>query len=438
MVSPRTIPNPPFSRRSLLAGGGLLLAAPALAACGGGGSGTASGSGPADVLFWSQLAGSKQKAGDALIAAFKKAHASDVKLTVDPFGDPDQLNEKLLTSFAGGTAPDILVQTWTFSIAYAANGQLLDLGPLMSKNGPAASAIDPRVLRYGQFDGKTYSVPLFADCQRLFVNTTIAKQFSMDVNTPPKNWAEMREWAIAMTVRKNGKLQSAGLEIFVEGESAWEEFMNLLYGAGGTVLSDDLAKVTFNSPQGIEALTFLQNLMLKDKVCDPGFAEGGLSQQEPFMVGKAAMTMAGTYAVNNTAQAKIPATPVPIPGMNGGQFTFGDTFVFSIPAKSKNADAAYKLIQFALSSAQQQSFAKTSQAVPVLLEAQTDPGLKGETTLQSFIETFGHAPQHPPVVKAYPMIQNFGATQIEACLRGKITPTQALNTAAQQVQAALG
>ena len=110
------------------------------------------------LVFWSQLAGSKKAAGEALEAAFKTAHP-EIALNSSLFAEPSQLNEKILTAINGNTAPDLFIQHWDYTLTYSTGDKLADL-----KTGLANvdfAGLDASLLAYGNIGGQQVSVPLY-------------------------------------------------------------------------------------------------------------------------------------------------------------------------------------------------------------------------------------------------------------------------------------
>lgn len=426
-----------LSRRSIL--GGTIAAAagvaPLLAACAPDEPAASAGTQNKTIEFWSQLAGSKKEAGDALCAAFQGKDG--YQLNVNLLGDPAQMNQKLLTAFAGGTAPDLYIQGWNFSLNYASKGQLLDLTPYMEKHGLKAADIDPRAIAYGQIAGKTYSIPLYYTSKMIGINVKVATDAGLDVNNPPKNWEDMRRWAMAMTKRTGSRLEIAGWGLPDLGSNAFDNFLCAIQSAGGSLLSGDLKKVTLDNAQGIDGLSYLTKLMLEDKVCDPGFLNAGASNSDPFLTGHMGFTTTENWSINLAQKAGTEVKFIPFPSKTGGATSISNPFCFSIPKGSKNPDGAFEFIKFAMSLEQQAKFAATSRNLPALIAAQSDATLQKDKALADFIAGGAFAPKNPPAVPAYQQILTAVAGEIEKAMYGKSTPQEALQAAGKVARSAL-
>jgi multiple sugar transport system substrate-binding protein len=122
-----------------------------------------------------------------------------------------------------------------------------------------------------------------------------------------------------------------------------------------------------------------------------------------FQSGMAAMTTIGHWAVPGYVQAGINFDAAPMPKGPAGQATSVNSAGFVISKDSKNADAAFEFIKFALSEAGQKRLAELGFAIPVLKSvAEGDSYLKqpGQLNQQVFLDSLGFA-HMKPVFKGY-------------------------------------
>lgn len=412
-----------LSRRALLAGmtaGGAALAfgRPAWAQQG-------------DLIFWSQFAGSKGPAGEALEAAFSAAHP-DVSLSSTVYAQPAQLNEKVLTSLSGNTAPDLIVQHWDYNLTYANGDKLLDLSTAMK--GTDLAALDANLLAYGKINGGQYSVPMYGTSRGIGMNRTLIAAAGLDPDSPPQNWAEFTEWAIAATQRaENGLLQVAGFNLFQNDLDAFEVFALFLQGADGTILTADQSAPAFAGPEGIEALQYLSDLVHVHKVTDVGYGLGPGGLAGPFNNSRTAMIIAGNYSTNNALRGGVDFDIFPIPKKNGGFTSLVDPFAYGVPSSGANTEAAIAFVEFALKPEQQIAFALASKNVPVLIEAQSHPEIMADKYLAKFVEVAQYAPPQAPAIPAFSRLVTILARSVQEVLFQRQTAEEALKTAEAQV-----
>ncbi|HWT73116.1 MAG TPA: extracellular solute-binding protein, partial [Mobilitalea sp.] len=107
------------------------------------------------------------------------------------YGAQDGYNDKLMTQFASGTAPDIMQMETGAAPEYYSQGQLLDL----SQTKIDLSAFDPTFLKNnGQFgSGSQYALPTGAAGTAIIVNKDLADKIGIDF-TKPYDWNQLIEW----------------------------------------------------------------------------------------------------------------------------------------------------------------------------------------------------------------------------------------------------
>jgi multiple sugar transport system substrate-binding protein len=387
------------------------------------------------LVFWSQLAGSKKAAGEALEAQFGEKHAQ-VALQSSLYAEPSQLNEKMLTAINGNTGPDLIIQHWDYNLTYASGGKLVDLSKALPN--VAQDDIDPSLLAYGKLKDGQYSMPLYGTSRGLGINRKLIAEAGLNPDKGPQNWAELREWAKAATKRPDGgMLQVAGIQLYQNDLEAFELFTLLLQGAGGTLLTADLSAPAFAGPEGVKALQFISDLVAVDKITDAGFGVGPGGMANPFNQGRAAMLVAGNYSTNNALKGGVDFDVLPIPKENGGFTSLVDPFCFAIRAGAAGEQAAATFIEFALSPEQQIAFAVASKNVPALKSAQQDKAVLADKYLAKFVETASYAPAAAPATPIFPRMMSLVARGVQEVVFQKNTPDKALKAAADEVQTLL-
>jgi multiple sugar transport system substrate-binding protein len=426
------IPNPLLSsgpsRRGLLIGAAATaLGAPLL-------SRRAAAADEQSLVFWSQFAGSKKPAGDALEAAFKAANPS-IKFNSSLYADPKQLNEKLLTAINGNTAPDLFVQHWDYTLTYAGGGKLVELKKALSDIDFAT--LDASLLKYSMLDGAVYSMPMYGTSRGLGFNRKLVSEAGLDPNKPPRNWDELRTWAKAMTKRGGGMLQVAGFNLYQNDLESWELFNLLLQGAGGSMFTPDLKAPNFAGAAGVRALKFLLTLLHEDGVTDLGFGQSGGGMANVFNQGRVGMVVAGNYSVNSARAGGIDFDITPFPAEKDGYTSLVDPFSYGVPTAAKSQAAALAFIRFALSEDEQVKFAVASKNVPMLKAAQKNAAIGSDPILPKFVECARYAPEASLAIPAFSRMVTILARVVQEALFKRMTPEAALNAAATEVQGLL-
>ncbi|WP_407343798.1 extracellular solute-binding protein [Pengzhenrongella phosphoraccumulans] len=342
---------------ALLASGTL-----ALTACGGSNfdakpaaSGTAAGPGSDLSILIGSSGAAETDAVNAAVAAWSKD--SGTKATVSAASD---LVQQLSQGFAGGKPADVFyLDTGTFA-GYAANGSLLPYA------GDLANADDfyPTLKDSFTFDGTFTCAPKDFSTLALIINTAAWTAAGLTDADIPTTWDQLKTVSAKLTTATQ-----VGLTFGPQYERIGAFFPQ----AGGAMTSKDGAKATVNSPENLEALTYVKGL-LTDGVLkypkDLGAGWGG----EAFGTEKAAMTIEGNWITGAlkkdypTLQYKV----VELPAGPAAKGTMQFTNCWGIAADSTNTEAAKKLVEALTSSDQQMAFADAFGVMPSVQSAAAD------------------------------------------------------------------
>ena len=291
-------------------------------------------------------------------------------------------NQRLLSAIAGGVPPDVYFFSRFATGEWASRGALTDLTPFIEKQNkddpnriklddyynwavaeasyaPPASSERPRL----------YGMPLTGDIRFLFINGEAFREAGLVDEKgnpkPPATWEELREYAKKLTVyRTPGDTRSGIQRIGLApgfGMGFGNSFLYLwAWQAGGSLLSADGARVTFDSPEVVRALRFVVDL--HDDV--GGAANVSAFQQslssvemDPFIRGQIAMKIDNDWMFRFMALFRpdmdfiIAPAPLPADEVAKGRkpITWAGGFSLVIPSTAKNKDGAFKLIQYIMS-----------------------------------------------------------------------------------------
>lgn len=383
------------------------------------------------LSIYSNLTGSKQAAADALYAAFEAANPG-VKIEVTVFGDVASSHTKLQSAIAAGVVPDVVINHYYLAPVYARGGHLLEFSDdVLAANGLDLSQLDPRFVLSGEYDGKRISLPMFASSRTLMYNSTALAEVGLDASAPPKNWEELRTWAKALTKRDGDTLVRAGLALNVPpGEYGENLFALLLWGAGGSILSDDGKTAAFNSDAGRAALEFWHSLIHVDKVYDIGFT--GPGGNNSFLSQSAALTYGLNPIAMFSARDGIEFGSLPIPGKDSGAVSMSDPFSYYVMRNGKNTDMALKFVAFASAMKPQVDFCAATYSLPALKAAQSAPEIASMTQLTPFVDALEIA-RPLPLTPHYTAIWESISRHIEEGLSNKKALDVALADAEAEV-----
>jgi ABC-type glycerol-3-phosphate transport system substrate-binding protein len=379
---------------------------------------------------------------NALGAAFAKANPGvTVKPQVLPFSD---YSTKIPVMVAGGTAPDVFGAFPTLLIqVYGSKG-------VRSIDDAVKSAKD---LNYddfvypgdGQFDGKIIGLPQKSCTHQLRYNKDLFK--SAGLPTPTELYWKDKEkswnWTNFVTM---GKKLTQGNQYFFDGGGA-TFFLPLIRAAGGDIFSKDLKKSTLTAPEAKEALQFMSDLVLTDKI-QPGPQMQAAKLGIDFPGGKLATAMGTTCDsvrdLRKGSELTFGWDFVVLPAGKAGFRCWGDTDQMVTSTTSKFPDVDFKWMQYRSSKeAWEQLYSQGIQLAfsdgPTRLSifeskafteplAAVDVKMIGEGYKYTIPNPF--APRAPQIDK---ILNTVMSMEIENMLRGTKTVDQAATDMSQQI-----
>lgn len=288
----------------------------ALSACGFGG-GTSGGEGDGgggttlDLLVPSYSDGT-QALWEEIIAGFESENPDvSVKLEVQSW---DNINDVVRTKVQAGEAPDILNID---AFSGFAKDELLY---------PAEDVVSPETLADFQdsfaenasLDGTMYGLPLIASARTLFYNKDLLAQAG--VSEPPRTWDELLEAGKKVNALGGGVY---GYGMPLGNEEAQAETSVWTFGAGGSWTDGE--KITVDTPENLEALTFMKRMIDEGATQpDPG-ATDRTPMLDVLIQGKIAMAV-GLPPTIGQIEERNPGLnygTAPIPTKDGSPVTLG-------------------------------------------------------------------------------------------------------------------
>lgn len=376
-------PRRAVDRRGFIQLGGGLAAASLLAGCGGGGGGSAGG-GPKtlQVVFFSPLTFADTKPTDALtkaeiemtnkvLAMFKRQDG----YTVDRlnWGWADPLQQKILLSIAGGTAPDVIAgEDFIKSLARSNALEAIPLGSLASQlaKGP---------LSEGAYKGTTYATAFATGTLGLIYNKKLMRQAGLDPSKPPKTWDD---W-----VAQSEKIAGLGSDIsgtIVEANTGLGAMFRVyphVRQAGGDLANADQTKATFDTPEVVTALTFLRKLAATSTRGVTAMTDETKFFQQ-WLTNKAGFVVDGPWQIASSQVAKLDfgVAPLPVPSSGKlGNVIIGNA-LFAVPKATKHKKQAIDWCTMIASEPVQRLMVQTTGRLSGNLKVMADLKKAGKTT----------------------------------------------------------
>jgi len=381
---------------------------------------------PKVTFYWALYDGLTEQFRADLETAYNK-QAKDHQVQIVPV-KWDEVQNKITTSLAGGTPPELSVVGTRWLLDYMTTNSIAEVSQYVSKatlDNIAPGAMEAKI------KGKLMGIPIAAGARILAINTDLTKKV-------PATMEEMRDEAKKIT--KAGKTYG----VIMPGKSHTEttDFCYYFYAAGGDYFAMNAdgtyGKCTINSDAGVKALTFMADMALKDKSVQDGFTAMTRMDAHPvFYAGKAGYVLIGAWVESAMKQAnatfKVQYAQIP-PFQGQKQAGLIITDSVAMFAKAKNLKAAGQFIDFFYQDAWKAKFDEAIGFPPVTISAGKLPQF--QTPLY---KTLGEAAL---TAKPWPLIagwDEFNTIIWDACekvFQGKATPKAALDEAAAKIDAA--
>ncbi|HET7560335.1 MAG TPA: extracellular solute-binding protein, partial [Limnochordia bacterium] len=355
-------------------------------------------------------------------------------------GGLNGLNNQIVTRLAAGNPPDMADNVLRLYYAWADQGALLDILPLMKQSRSIkTSDIIPGLLDAKLYKGHLYNAPTSIDP---FFTGFDADMFEEAGLSDPYALSQSGQWSWAsglsaaqklVKTAPDGKVTQYGWDPGNNSEWSWGSFIT---ANGGRFLSEDRTKVEFDQEPAVQAMAWISDLYNQYHVGANGYFQGS----PPVAM---ATTNSGGLKLDWTANKHhVSAAPIPSPvaGQPAATFMFADGPV--IFKKADNAQAAWSFVEYLMSASAQEDLGKITGRVPGRLSALqswaelASDYIGGAARAHVWSDTAANARLLPLGTYYNDMmaVLNPAARNIMA---GKAPASTALKTAAQQVQAQL-
>lgn len=371
---------------------------------------------------------------DGYIAKFQAANPNIKVTAVLSGGYGDTLTKIQTTIKGGGTPPDVAVLLSTDLYSLVDSDAVLPLDDFVKAAGGDSftSEFYPAYLANSSYQGHIWSLPFQRSIPVLYYNKDLFKATGLDPNKPPANYQEMADAAKKLTKADGSQW---GIEISSDGIPYWL-FQSFVIGNGTNVIGKAGNKVTFNSPEVVQALQDFADLSAKHKAMPKDILLWA-NMPNDFVNGKAAMIWHSSGSLTNILkQAKFEVGVSYTVGSKGfGAPTGGGNMYILKGISPERQAAAWKFIQFMTAADIQADWSIQTGYVPGRQSAMNTQAMK------DYIAKTPQAAVAPAGLKYAgaelathnnAQVQKALGDAVQAVLTGKANPTDALKNAQQQ------
>ncbi len=358
-------------------------------------SGAAAGT--TQVQFWAPFSGPDGPRMKAIVEQYNQSQA-EYKVDFQIVPQSEYYKTIDLTLSSSKNDPDVLIMHGDQIPTYVEKNLLKDVTELAASTGVQPEAYSETAWQGGQIEGKQFGIPLDIHPLMFYWNKDLFQAAGLDPETPPTLWPQQ----------------------FI--------FPTVVYQNGGELVKE--GQINYNSPEAVEALTFLKDLVFSEKVSPENVQQDG--EVTLFLQGKNAMHLNGPWMMEQWEKANLNYGVAPVPQLGTQQqAVFGNSHNFVIPASitdEKKLEATQDFLKYV--AAHSMEWAKSGMAP-------TSKAVYESAEFQSM-------KQQPQVAKQFeytkfsPSISNWGPVseplwkEVNLALLGQKDPQAALKDAADK------
>jgi len=381
------------------------------------------------VRFWHAMGGPLGEVLNSMIDEFNADHP-DWFIKSESMGSYDALKQKILASIVAHNQPDI-AQAYEAWISTLLGGDaLVDLGKLDPSFKNELDDFFPVFIKDSLYKDRLMSLPFNKSVPVIYYNKDLFRRAGLDPENPPRTWEEFATVARSLTrdVNGDGKPDLWGFE-FTDHATLFE---CLLIQNGGELFDEESRSILFNSPEGVEALQYLVDLVRKDRAAD--FYLAGYQHQVDFAAEKVAMIVASCVSRTFMAkQLKFDWGLAPLlKKKQRGSMVYGTNIVIFSRSSPDKQHVAWEFIKWFTSSVNAARWALNTGYVPVRKSVLKLPVMLDEVdkTPDSLvpIQELDHA-FFEPRFSQWLRIREYIGDAVKEALLGKATPSEALDKA---------
>ncbi|MCR4401813.1 MAG: ABC transporter substrate-binding protein [Firmicutes bacterium] len=388
------------------------------------------------ITFWHGMGSALGKTLDELVAQFQKQNPGIV-VKAEYQGSYSALSQKIMASLAAKKPPTVAQAYGNWVAEYVKSGAVKPVEDFFAGSGGLSKdEIEDfwPELRVGcTFNGKMYTLPFNKSVAIYIYNLSALKESGLKA---PSTWEELLAACKATTVVKDGKTVRYGMVL----RPNVDYFANLLFTNGGRYLDESGRKAVFNSPEGVEALQFMVDMLHKHKVAYyiPGYADadfgagktcGYFATSASYSYTDSAVGAKFEWGIGPIPYKKRPAAPVA-----------GTDLVMFAAATPEEQQAAWKFMKWLTSPTQTAYWAVKTGYIPVRRSAlylrQMQEWMAANPRNAASLNALKFAVTDPNIAE-WQEIREVISQAVEEAFLLKASPKQALDKAAQKVDAIL-
>ncbi len=368
---------------------------------------------------------------DQIVARFSEDNP-EINVSIEVVPRSDYVT-KLETSIVGRNAPDVFWNALPDRfLELARSGLIENLDARIAADGVDLSPIAPALLDAFTYEGSLYAIPKDFDTVGLWYNKAMFDAAGIAYPDDSWTWDSLRDAAIALSDPANNVYG------FVVNPGTRAGYYNFIPQNGGAVLTEDM-RSGFDMAETVEAIQFMADLILVDKVSPTVQQTEEINAQTRFKTGQAAMILDGSWRAREFADDPYTLENADVAVLPEGKVraSSSGTLGYSIYSGSPHKDEAWELLKFLASSEAAQIQASAGAVIPSHMDqAQIWVDAIPQFNLQAFLDMVDYAEvvSHSFNTPAWTSIMN---AELKKALAGDASVEDATRVVAEKMNEVL-
>lgn len=388
---------------------------------------------PVNITYYNFSAGADNaEVLNGMIADFE-ADNPDIKVTNEAVGYGEYFTQ-LATKIAADDAPDCFELNMENFLAYSLRGAVKELNPLFEKTGVDQTVYSEGVLSACSLEDKLFAVPLSFSTVLLIYNKDLFDKAG--VAYPTSDWTWKEELAAAEKIRALDE-DTFGINQDIQ---FWE-FYKTVQKNSGNLMSEDGKTFTINSPENIEALTYMRDRIWKSNVQATEEQRADRGAQDLFVEGKMGMFYGGVWAFTDlvTRGGNINWDVEVEPG-NTAKATHFFANVGCVSTTTDKDEAAFRFLNYIASNPKAVTRRVNAQwelptiKDPELLKAYLE--ITPPTNKEAVFESLDYAVK-PPALEQFAELVEIMTPKLDQVRDNLMEPKEALDAAQAEAEASI-
>jgi multiple sugar transport system substrate-binding protein len=335
-----------------------------------------------------------------------------------------QCQDKITTLAAAGT-PVGLAYVGSRTLKQLSESDLIVPVPMTDEE---KASYYPHIVSTVTFDGQQWGVPVAFSTKALYWNKDLFEKAGLDPETPPKTWQELYD--MAKTIKE--KTGTAGYGLTAKTfDNTMHQFLHWVYTNDGTVI-DDEGKITLDSPQNVEALTWYGKMTDVSEEGPTAYEQDELTPL--FNDAKVAMIEQGPWVrVRVNKDLKWGVAPLPLGPEAKGPGTLLITDSLAVFKGTGYEDKAADLAKWLTNPEHQFFYEKTHGLTPLRPVPGVEEMVKADPTWKPFLDGISNGGPEP-LFTDYKAFQNAMIDMVQSVVTKQAKPEDAIKKAATEIE----